>query len=690
MSAMEVDSSTTPIDCVDESNDMLPPPSPTDETHEEEINGVVTLLPGEVRISKANLRNPVWLNFDKVKVNGVEKVVCIYCNKRLAGASKNGTSHLGDHYKVCPKRKVVDLRQKVLTSNFMKGEGKQKLEAYIFYQNFARRALACMIIMHEYPLSIVDHIGFRNFVHALQPTFTMVSRNTIKSDIFKIYDVEKVKTMKALEKNQGRVAVTIDMWTTSNQKRGYMVITTHFIDDSWNLQSRILRFVYVPCPHTAQALCDALMDTFLDWNIDRKLSTITVDNCSTNDAMVSLLLENFDPNCLWWSGSLFHVRCAAHILNLIVKDGLEVIKEAIEKIRDSVAFWTATPKREENFEETIRQLRIPFTKKLPLDCVTRWNSNYLMLQTAIEYKDAFSRLKHCDTQYKTVPTENDWKLAVEICGRLKVFYNVTELFSRTRYPTANLFFAKICEIKIALSEWVFCDNVVVQNMAWKMEEKYDKYWQNIHGILGVAAVLDPRYKMTLIEYYFRRIFGIEAESKIETVLKLCCDLLTEYQDRLNKGGGEPSSKVVSGVGDGDDLSDFDKFVSSRKKAKTSHVKTELDNYLEEEVLPRHPDFDILAWWKSNGLKYPTLQAIAKDALAIPVSTVASESAFSTSGRVLNPNRNRLHPKTLEALMCAQSWLTALEHEDEPLQGFGTINDDADDHDCVSSVTNVDG
>ncbi|KAI8568756.1 hypothetical protein RHMOL_Rhmol02G0225100 [Rhododendron molle] len=114
------------------------------------------------------------------------------------------------------------------------------------------------------------------------------------------------------------------------------------------------------------------------------------------------------------------------------------------------------------------------------------------------------------------------------------------------------------------------------------------------------------------------------------------------------------------------------------------------NYLEEEVLPRHPDFDILAWWKSNGLKYPTLQAIAKDALAIPVSTVASESTFSTSGRVLNPNRNRLHPKTLEALMCAQSWLTALEREGEPLQGFGTINDDADDQDCVSSVTNVDG
>jgi hypothetical protein len=38
--------------------------------------------------------------------------------------------------------------------------------------------------------------------------------------------------------------------------------------------------------------------------------------------------------------------------------------------------------------------------------------------------------------------------------------------------------------------------------------------------------------------------------------------------------------------------------------------------LEEEILPRRPDFDILMWWKLNSVKYPTLQAIARDILAI--------------------------------------------------------------------------
>lgn len=100
---------------------------------------------------------------------------------------------------------------------------------------------------------------------------------------------------------------------------------------------------------------------------------------------------------------------------------------------------------------------------------------------------------------------------------------------RTGYPTANLFFKKICEIEIALYPWVLCDNVVVQNIGWKTEEKYDKYREDIYGIFGVAAVLDPRYKKTLMEYYFSTIFGIYLNLKIEGVLKLCYDLLTEYQ-----------------------------------------------------------------------------------------------------------------------------------------------------------------
>lgn len=58
------------------------------------------------------------------------------------------------------------------------------------------------------------------------------------------------------------------------------------------------------------------------------------------------------------------------------------------------------------------------------------------------------------------------------------------------------------------------------------------------------------------------------------------------------------------------------------------------------------------------MKYPILSNIARDILAIPVSTVASDSTFSTSGRFVIPHRNRIQPQTLEALMCTQNWLWA--------------------------------
>jgi hypothetical protein len=85
-------------------------------------------------------------------------------------------------------------------------------------------------------------------------------------------------------------------------------------------------------------------------------------------------------------------------------------------------------------------------------------------------------------------------------------------------------------------------------------------------------------------------------------------------------------------------------------------KSELDRYLMEDIEKPNENFDILNWWNVNSTKFPVLAQITRIVLAIPITTVASESAFSTGGRVLNPFRSSLAPITIEALVCTQNWL----------------------------------
>ena len=111
-----------------------------------------------------------------------------------------------------------------------------------------------------------------------------------------------------------------------------------------------------------------------------------------------------------------------------MKEGLNVIGVEVEKIRENVAYWSTTSSRIDKFEDAARQLH-PCNRKLSLDCKTQSNSTYLMLSTAIVYKDVFLLLKQREKLDMKVPSEEEWNIAKEICERLKLFYDTTNLFS---------------------------------------------------------------------------------------------------------------------------------------------------------------------------------------------------------------------------------------------------------------------
>ncbi|WCJ37929.1 Zinc finger BED domain-containing protein RICESLEEPER 2 [Euphorbia peplus] len=277
-----------------------------------------------------------------------------------------------------------------------------------------------------------------------------------------------------------------------------MTITCHFIDDSWTLCSHLLRFIYVPSPHTKDELAQHLLEVLTKWNIETNISTITVVNCTTND------------------------------------DGLSILDSAIVRIRESVSFWSSTPQRYEKFQDMGKQLKISCFKKLSLDCRTRWNSTYLMLKVALHYKDIFPKLRLRDKHYIDVPTDDDWIVASKIADKLEIFYTTTELCFGTKFPTSNCFFVAICQFRSSIVEWMGSSDNVIREMIQRMFHKFEKYWSSCHTILAMAVVLDPRYKMQVILYYYPMIYGEFSSYQIEKVKRSCYTLLSEYQLRTKK------------------------------------------------------------------------------------------------------------------------------------------------------------
>jgi hypothetical protein len=228
-------------------------------------------------------------------------------------------------------------------------------------------------------------------------------------------------------------------------------------------------------------------------------------------------------------------------------------------------------------------------------------------------------------------------------------------------------------------------------MSLLMKEKFKKYWADVHGLMKIATILDPRYKLKFMKAFYTTIYGEESPTttiELSRVRNLLYELVLEYQECMERmatsdGVGATYRNVAPNEGDGLMFDIFDKILS--KEPEVSYVHTELDLYLDEPTLSRTQELNIISWWQYVGVKYPTLRKISRDIMAIPVITVASESVFSIRGRVISPHRSRLAPKTVEGLMCMQAWsradmlgdqsyfmnvlMTCLEEEEEKITSF---------------------
>ena len=233
------------------------------------------------------------------------------------------------------------------------------------------------------------------------------------------------------------------MWT-SNQTLGYLCVTCHWISSDWKIHKRIIKFLMMESPHNAPSMFNALLKGIQEWNIEDKLFSITLDNAKVNNSMMVLLKTTLlMKKMLPCEGKLFHIRCGAHVINLVVQDGLKKISSIVHNKRESVKYIKSSQAQKEKFEEVAVQVGVPHGKQPTLDITTRWNSTFLMLQSTYPYRRVFDELGKQDKSYTNTPTSVEWEMSQLVCTFLEKFDAATELLSGSSYPTANLYFHEL-------------------------------------------------------------------------------------------------------------------------------------------------------------------------------------------------------------------------------------------------------
>ncbi|KAK2382543.1 zinc finger BED domain-containing protein RICESLEEPER [Trifolium repens] len=289
-------------------------------------------------------RSRAWEHFTKQG----KRAMCIYCKKTYAvDGNTHGTSNLNKHYKKCTKNtnRVIDKAQKTLVlGKQVEGDNNVSFKLVEFNQQECRLELAKMIIIVELPFKHVEGVGFKGFMSRVQPRLKIPSRVTIARDCMQLYKEEKVILRSLLSLNHQMVSLTTDTWT-SILNMNYMCVTGHFIDEKWELQKNILGFELFS-NHRGDTIGKALEKCMKDWGTT-KVCTVTVDNASSNNVALSYLIRNmsaWNGNTLL-KGEYMHLRCCAHILNLIVSDGLQLIDSSISKIRAACRHVKSSPSR---------------------------------------------------------------------------------------------------------------------------------------------------------------------------------------------------------------------------------------------------------------------------------------------------------------------------------------------------------
>eukprot|EP00731_Ephydatia_muelleri_P006917 Em0003g1165a len=302
-----------------------------------------------------------FFELDDSKLEGVCKVCkaqkgTIVKVKYSASSKTNLKSHFTTHHKdVNIEEKASALGARAISQRFNPQPFPKQEELTAACTN--------MIVDLNLPISIVERHSFRNVLAVSSGgRYKPVCRSTMRDRIIQKGNAWTFQAKDYMAK-YGKPSTTVDLWT-SRARRGQMAVSIH-LNTEEGLDTKVLDFVHIPHPHTAENIsqmyemilarhgldvndtfknvCDtasnmkkALMFLFgrlmmmmnnmkiiQSWNGWKKEAD-PLDEDLVQD------IEGIDYSTLF--GEQYRQACCIHILQLFVKDCLQLLPDKYKKI----------------------------------------------------------------------------------------------------------------------------------------------------------------------------------------------------------------------------------------------------------------------------------------------------------------------------------------------------------------------
>ena len=125
------------------------------------------------------------------------------------------------------------------------------------------------------------------------------------------------------------VALAVDDWSGLTQD-GFTGVTAHWLEGV-EIRSVTIAFRFAPRPHSAEKMSDFLVKVVEDFGLVSRIVSVTTDNATMMVSAIDKLKQKLRLKGA--TQDIEHIRCAAHIINLVVQEGAKKISMLRSKVR---------------------------------------------------------------------------------------------------------------------------------------------------------------------------------------------------------------------------------------------------------------------------------------------------------------------------------------------------------------------